>query len=185
MWKETFPLTWRDSLTPWSSHTLPSSVFRFLFSVPSHPPSHHLSQGLSICHTPVCQGPISARLQMSFHGEKMEFVCGKSTVLPAVFEKVFFPFFCLRHMFEAIVSPSRCLRLLGIDPSALGHRKSSLTAVCSCFPSRAVIVSPLKRQEKAQDSFHHCRLSCWLPILKFPIWFKFLMPSQKAEPPLC
>lgn len=59
-------------------------------------------------------------------------------------QESFFFLFCLRHMFEAIVSPSRCLRLFGINPSALGHWKSSLTAVCSCLPSWAVIVSRLK-----------------------------------------
>lgn len=31
-----------------------------------------------MCHTPVRQGPISVRLKMSFHGEKIEFVCERS-----------------------------------------------------------------------------------------------------------
>lgn len=62
-------------------------------------------------------------------------------------------------------TPPCCLFLHRIDPSALGRWKSSLTAVCSCFPSQATIVACLKRQEKAPKSIYPCRLSRWLPLM--------------------
>lgn len=75
--------------------------------------------GLSICHTPIRQGPISARLKMSFHGEKMEFVCEKSALLPAVFKEDFlFIYFldCITCFFPSSLFASCQDRSICISP---------------------------------------------------------------------
>ncbi len=148
-------------MTVWYSQRLPSNVCRFHLSVSISSPL----PGLSICHTPVRQGPISARLKMSFHGGQNE-VCvwEKRSAAGNVHKSCFF------FLFFSLSLCATCLRQL-LFPSLLSASLQDLS-ICirplkkfsdSClqlFSHLGYDCNQPHASEIAPKSIHHCRLSC-------------------------
>lgn len=87
---------------------------------------------------------------------------------------------CQRKFFFGFFPPCLCdmwflsLLLVSLDPSALGHWKSSVEAVCRCFLSGALIVECPERQKKSPGAIYHCQLSCRFLMMAAFRWWGFL-----------
>lgn len=124
----------------------------------------------SMFHTQICQRPISARLKMSFHGEESLCVRKSHCCRRCRRKWVFFP------LVRVTCSSSlRCLLLVTLHPSALGHWRNSVKAVCCCFLFGALIVVSPKRQKKTPEAIYHCQLGCCFPMMAAFCWWGFLL----------